>query len=85
MASLCSAQIISFQVISLEEVIDSGFQASEHIEDAFSPHAGDSGLGVKKTFPFICIQIPFFHWVQTQPSKYTMKKTALLMRLFVTY
>lgn len=44
MASLCSAQIISFQVISLEEVIDFGFQASEHIEDAFSPHAGDSGL-----------------------------------------
>lgn len=44
MASLCSAQIISFQVISLEEVIDSGFQASEHIEDAFSPYAGDSGL-----------------------------------------
>ena len=45
MASLCSAQIISFQVICLEEVIDSGFQASVHIENVFSPHAGDSGFG----------------------------------------
>ena len=44
MASSCSAQIISFHLISLEEVIDSGFQASEHIEATFF-HTGGSGFG----------------------------------------
>lgn len=85
MASLCSSSDILFSSdCSLEEVIDFGFQASEHIEDAFSPHAGDSGLRVKDFLLFAYRLLSSIE-LQTQPSKYTMKKTALLMRLFVTY
>ena len=55
MAPLCSTRIISSQVISVEEMIDSGYQASEHIEEAFSPHAGDSGFEGKEGFSlYLC-------------------------------